>query len=392
MGRRRELVRDWWLPVALGALSVLELLSSASPLGLHGLMLAVLLLICVVLAWRRHRPALVAITAAGFTLFLVVGLQPDPSAQPPLVPFVAMIAALFSLGVHADRRTFLVGAAATAALLGSLEALQVLAGRALGDVVPSLLFWTVAAGTGRVVHLTRRETESERDRARRAEAERDLHAREAADAERTRIARELHDVVAHSLSVIVIQASVEARLLDGSEDSTGRTLRSIETTGRDALVELRRLLGLLRSEGDDRVPLQPLPSLTFLSEDDGLLADVRRAGHEVTLEVRGEAFCIPSGVDLSAYRVVQEALTNVVKHSPGAPVHVEVVHGMEDVRVRVANGPGSPGLGRELGEGGHGIAGMRERVKLYGGDLTASPSSDGGWTVQARFPTAKDRV
>ena len=390
MGKPFELARDWWLPVGLAVLGVAEVVDAyaAEEPARRVAMVAVLVPMSLVLGLRRRHPAAVVVAASLLTLVLVLAVQADLAAQPPLTPFLVLVAALFALGVHADRRTFTTGAAAGAALLGGLEVTQLAAGRDPGDVVPSVLFWVAAAVVGRLVHLSRSEAETARDRARRAEDERDL----AVAAERSRIARELHDVVAHSLSVIVIQASVEARTLGDRDDSTARTLRSVERTGREALVELRRLLGLLRADGDGVVPLQPLPSLASVAEDGGMLDDVRRAGHPVRLEVRGEPRDLPAGVELSAYRIVQEALTNVVRHAPGSPVRVVVDHEHDDVRVEVHNGAGRPGSGVDLGSGGHGLSGMRERVRVYDGDLDAGPDGNGGWVVRARFPVAVERV
>lgn len=386
MGKRLELARDWGLPLGLAALAIAEVVDAyaAEEAWRRVAMVVVTTPMALVLGVRRRRPVATLVVACVLTLVLVLGVQTDPAAQPPLTPFLVLVAALFALGVHAERRAFTVGAATAAGLLGGLEVVQVVAGRGAGDVVPSVVFWVAAAVIGRLVHLSHSDAAAARERARRAENERDV----AAAAERSRIARELHDVVAHSLSVIVIQASVEARTLGDRDDSAARTLRSIESTGRDALVELRRLLGLLRTPGEGDSPLQPLPSLASLEEGTGMLEDVRQAGHEVTLEVRGVPHDVPAGVELSAYRVVQEALTNAVKHAPAAPVRAVVDHEHGDVRVEVHNGPGRAGEGTALDSGGHGLTGMQERVRLYDGELTAGPDDSGGWVVRARFPVA----
>lgn len=386
MGTLTAALGTWWLPAGLALLSLLEVhdVYADEPALRRAATTAALLLAALALSRRQSAPAQVAVGAAGLVLVVVL-VQPDLSAQPLFSPFLVMVAAMFALGMHADRRTFVLGAAATTAVLVLLEAVQVLAGRAPSDVVPSLLFWAVAAGAGRLVHLSRLQARAERERAERATL-----------SERSRIARELHDVVAHSLSVMVIQASVEARLLGDRDDSTARTLRAIETAGREALVELRRLLGLLRTDEDGAVPLRPLPSLSSL-EDAAMLDDVRRAGHDVVVKVTGTPRAVPTGADLSAYRIVQEALTNVVKHAPGSGVRVLVQHDDDAVRVEVGNGPGpcphqQAGGGHELGGAGHGIVNMAERVRLYDGELTAGPDGSGGWVVRARFPTAMGRL
>jgi signal transduction histidine kinase len=382
MGKLVPRLVRWWLPAGLAALSAIEVheVYAGEPVLRRAATAGLLLLAALALSRRRRLPAHVAAGCAVLVLGVVL-LQPDLSAQPLFSLFVVMVAAMFSLGAHADRRTFVLGAAAAAAALASLEGVQVVAGRPPSEVVPSLLFWSVAAGAGRLVHLSSLEARVERERAEQATI-----------AERSRIARELHDVVAHSLSVMVIQASVEARTLGERDDSAARTLRAIESTGRDALVELRRLLGLLRTPGEGDGPRRPLPSLASVAEEGGMLDDVRQAGHDVTLEVRGAPRDLPAGVELSAYRVVQEALTNAVKHAPGSPVRVVVDHEHEDLRVEVRNGAGRPEAGPALDSGGHGLPGMQERVRLYDGELTAGSDGAGEWVVRARFPVAVERV
>lgn len=390
MTTRLRLLRDVGTPLALAAVAVGEVTSTygAEPRSARAPMLLVLAAMCVALAWRRHRPATVAVVVCALTAGLVLTLQPDLAAQPPIAPFLAVVMALFALGAHTDNRTLWPAAAACATVLVALEAVLVLAGRSAGDVVPSLLFWSAACVVGRLLHLSRREAAVERQRAHLAEEERDLHIQQAAAAERSRIARELHDVVAHSLSVIVIQSSVEARLLQGRDDSTAQKLHAIERTGRGALVELRRLLGLLRTDEDPATLLQPLPSLR---EVDAVLDALRRAGHDVTLEVHGDAQDVPAGIDVSAYRIVQEAVTNVLKHAPGSPVRVVVDYRADAVAVEVENDR-SVAPPAELDGSGLGLVGMRERVRVYDGSLHAEACSGGGFRVRATIPSALEQA
>jgi signal transduction histidine kinase len=215
------------------------------------------------------------------------------------------------------------------------------------------------------------------DRAARLERDQEAKARSAVTDERARIARELHDVIAHSLSVIVIQAAAERRVLGEEHAATKEVLGSIEHTGRQALVELRRLLGVIR-KSDDRPALRPQPTLEHLDE---LLEQVREAGLTVQLQTQGERVPLPPGVDLSAYRIVQEALTNVLKHADASHAEVLVCYHPSELDLEVID----DGHGPTDGPGGHGLVGMRERVALYGGILEAGRRDGGGYRLHARL-------
>jgi len=204
-------------------------------------------------------------------------------------------------------------------------------------------------------------------------------ARRAAADERGRLAREVHDVVAHSLSVIVVQAGAGRRAADGVPDEVREVLASIERTGREALGDIRRLLGVLRPGGDDgRAPQPGLAALPALVER------FRALGLAVAIEADGGPD-VPATIDLSAYRIVQEALTNCLRHARGAAVRVAVRREAGAVLVEVGNGPGGVDGGGPAG-GGHGLDGMRERAAVYGGELEAGPLPGGGWRVRARLP------
>jgi signal transduction histidine kinase len=202
--------------------------------------------------------------------------------------------------------------------------------------------------------------------------------------ERARIARELHDVVAHAISVIVLQARGGRSLLDSEPQETRGALDTIEHTGQQALVEMRRLVGLLRAS-DERLALAPQPNLSQLP----LLVDrVRAAGLPVELSIEGSPVALPPGVDLSAYRIVQEALTNALKHAGPARARVRLAYSPEALDVEVADdGAGAT----DDDDGGHGLVGMRERVTIYGGDLDAGPQPDGGYAVRVRLPYTSAR-
>jgi signal transduction histidine kinase len=220
------------------------------------------------------------------------------------------------------------------------------------------------------------------DRERRlalAERERDIAAREAVVEERARIARELHDAIAHNVSMMVVQAGAERRTL-AEASPTREVLETVEQIGRSALTEMRRLVGMLRS--DDAEPLAPQPGLRDLPT---LVTQVREAGLPVDLELDGDPRDLPVGLELSAYRIVQEALTNALKHA-GADAHatVTVSYGADSLSLEVTDdGTGSPVA---VGGGGHGLVGMRERVALYGGRFEAARRSGGGFTVRVLLP------
>lgn len=376
----------WGLPLALAVLTVVDGAANGAagfPEPVVGAV-ALLVLAALVLSWRRERPVTTAVTASGLVTAYLVLLHGDLATQPALEPFLVMVVAFFSLGLHAGRDTLPLGLAAAGLPLLAVEMTAVAAGRPVGEVLPTLLFWGAAVVLGRLLHRRTTEATAAQELAvsERLRAENALRqAEEAAAAERSRIARELHDVVAHSLSVVVLHAGVERRLMADADSSTGRALATIEDTARTALAELRHLLGLLQQ--DDETPLAPLPSL---GEIDGLVETLRSSGHQVRIDVTGDASGLPAGIDLSAYRIVQEAVTNTLRHAPGSAVAVRVAHEPDAVRLEVVNAPGptvptTGGLGS-----GRGLVGMRERVRLYGGDLAAGPTEDGGFRVHARLP------
>ena len=217
------------------------------------------------------------------------------------------------------------------------------------------------------------------------EHEQEARAKQAVAEERTRIARELHDVVAHSVSVMVVQAGAERRSLGDDRPATREALEAIEQTGRQALTEMRRLLGMLRKD-DDELALAPQPSMEHLEL---LVSQVREAGMPVELEVEGEPEPLPAGVDLSAYRIVQEALTNALKHAGPARALVRVRYRRDELELEILDdGPG-PAADATNGAGGHGLIGMRERVSMFGGDLAAGERSGGGYSVHARLPLGR---
>jgi signal transduction histidine kinase len=388
MSIARERARDIAPAAALASLTALDVATSPGdfgrPVGLSALLLLSLPLLLVA---RRRRPGLVAVLSAALLLGYVIGVQADPGRQPPLEPFLALLLALFALGAKATTRELTWYAPSAAGLLLVEETAGLMAGRAPGNVIPAVTLWALAFTTGRLLYRRHTEVLAARARADLAEVERDERARVAAVTERTRIARELHDVVAHNLSVIVIQAAAEARSVGGA---TGETLRTIERTGRETLAELRDLLGLLRTEHDQAALWAPPPSLRQLED---LIRQLRAAGLRIDVHVDGDVAALPAGVDLSAYRITQEALTNVLKHAPGASVRVHLQAMPDRFVVAVTDeGAADHGAHRCAGGGGQGMVGMRERVALYGGTLAAGPRSEGGFAVRAELPLGREQM
>jgi signal transduction histidine kinase len=306
------------------------------------------------LHWRRKRPELVmaVVLASGFAFQLIV-----PEVVIP-------IAGLFAIGSLAAARPPRVSLVGLAALLG-LTAMNFFT----TTVEDTVFTMGLAGGSWALGEAARNRRQAIREGARRAAGE-----------EQARIARELHDVIAHSVSVIVVQASAADDVFDSRPDQARAALRSIEQAGRDALRELRTLLAG-ESPGDPD-PTHPQPGLARLDE---LAEPLRLAGLDVVVRRDGEAAKLPAGVDLSAYRIVQEALTNTLRHARATRAEVTVRYGDRALELEVRDdGRGSPGA--DLNGAGQGIVGMRERAALLGGTLEAGPLPAGGYRVHAHLP------
>ena len=330
------------------------------------------------LALRRRAPGAVLVAVWLATVaYLVLGYPPNTPV------FVGAIAATYAVAAYGPGRTPLAGAVFVAGALAALAIAGAAAEAdwALVDFAASALAFLTAWVLGDRVRTRRAYTAALEDRAVRLEREREAEAKAAVLDERSRMARELHDVVAHGVSVIVVQATAARRVLPNDVAAAQEALASIEATGRTALSELRTLLGALRTE-DELGSLRPQPDLNALAE---LVERTRVAGLPVELRIAGERRPLSPGVDVSAYRIVQEGLTNVLKHAPGARATVVVGYDEDGLRVEVSDdGPGAPIESRD--GAGHGLMGMRERVILLGGDLTAGPLPGGGFAVRAFFP------
>jgi signal transduction histidine kinase len=323
-------------------------------------------LITAPIAVRRRYPTLVGTAVPVLGAFqYAFGRDPQIVSEP-----VAIFCALYALALWTPPRRFAVGLAlvVTADLAASVGP--------NGNLHSAVPFTVVTAV---VMLLVRRVIGDRERRAQIAERERDVAAREAVVEERARIARELHDVIAHHVSMIVIQAGAERRVLGDANASTHEVLQTIEQIGRSALTEMRRLLGMLR--GDANEPLTPQPGLADVPL---LVGQLREAGLHVALQVDGERRGLPVGIELSAYRIVQEALTNALKHAGDARTTVHVRYGPDSLELEIADD--GAGNGDRASGGGHGLVGMRERVALYGGRLDAGRRPGGGFAVHVYLP------
>jgi signal transduction histidine kinase len=343
------------------------------------------------ITWRRQYPLEVFIIsgAAMFAAMNTGHLSP--------VSAIGALIALYTVSSLCDRR-WSIGAGIASWLVVMSAALvrdRPVAGSLQALMAPLALIaatWLI----GDNLRVRRAYVAQLEERAERLETEREAETRRAAEGERARIARELHDVVAHHVSVIAVQAGAARMVAESSSTSSGapqstsdNMLASIEVTARQALAELRRALGVLR-KGQDRPDHTPQPGLGQL---DSLIDQVRVAGTPVEMTVSGQVpEALPPGVNLSAYRIIQEALTNVLKHGGGAPTRVAMRFGADGLDLSVTDSgssilpPPSGGGTHQPELGGHGIIGMRERVAMFGGDLQAGPLPGGGYEVRAHIP------
>ncbi len=336
-------------------------------------------------ARRRHAMAVCAVVEAAEAVFLVTGPLITPGAG------LGLAVALYTLASRAERHASL----RIAGLSAGVNALVLLVGIALGrpDSVIQLFGMTaVVAGSwsaGENVRTRRAYLAQLEERARRLEAEREEDARRAVQEERARIARELHDVVAHHVSAIAVQAGVAAAIAERQPERAREALTFIQDTSRQALAEMRALLTVLRGDEEIGAERAPQPSLTQVAH---LVGQSRAAGLSVTLEVEGAVRPLPEALDLSAYRIVQEALTNSLKHAGRSQARVWVHYAPDALELEVSDTghgaePNAVASPVAAGDGaGRGLIGMRERVALFGGELVAGPAPDQGFRVRARLP------
>jgi signal transduction histidine kinase len=327
------------------------------------------------LLFRRRWPVTVPVLV---WLVAIVEVNEIPHATDnTIVFFLAAWFAVWSSAANTDART----AVALLLLAYGATGAAVMAYRHIGwsgwlwfNAVGTLVWFAGLSLRRRTEHAARLE-----ERAVLLEHRREQEARRAVTEERARIARELHDVVAHSVSVMTVQAGAVRRVLRPEQEREREALETVERTGREALAEMRRLLGVLR-ETEDEAALEPQPGLDQIER---LLERARTAGLPVELAVEGDRRPLAPGVDLNAYRVVQEALTNALKHSQGATAAVRLRWSPDALELEVAN-DGVPVLSGD--GGGHGLVGMRERVNVCGGRFEAGPRPEGGFLVRATLP------
>ncbi|MGY1885187.1 sensor histidine kinase [Blastococcus sp. SYSU DS0753] len=372
-------VRDGVLAVGLTVAGQVELLAADELGGPRGLQHVAFAVMTASLVARRARPVGAAVVgAAGLAFQTVLG------EAPAVAGFVAVLVLTYSVAQYADRRRD-----AVLGLLAVLAAVQVypfvadrpvnaadeVANMAIPVVVwvfarlaRERLDWAVAA---------EREAVAARERERRQEAER----AGALAAERRRIAREMHDVVGHGVTLMLLHAEAAQASLGAREPATARALDVVLASGRTALDDLHRMLRVLR-EHPEEGPADPLPGSIAAIEE--LVVAARAAGRDVEMTADGAVPPLPAAVEATAYRIVQESLTNALRHAPGAPISVVLEFAAEALTVEVSDdGPG----GGDPGRAGHGLLGLRERVALFDGCLTAGPRADGtGWTIRAVLP------
>ena len=383
--RRHPLLADVTLAAALAALAAITGVALVAPRAQvqappTPVVVAWAVALAAPLVLRRRWPlAVLAVTTLHFTRYWAVGQLNE------IASWVILGVAVYSAAAYANRRRrarwvcgacllWLIGSGVVlSARAGPIGAVEV-AAIAMFDALPFLLAWPLGA----MMRRLREYRAALEEQNRLLDQEREVNARRAVLEERVRIARELHDVVAHHVSVMGIQAGVARRLFDRDPDEAVAAIGSVETASRQAIADLQQLVGVLRrqEEGDD---LAPQPSLRRLPE---LVEQMRRAGLPVELTTSGQPRRLPAGVELSAYRIIQEALTNTLKHAGPAHAGVTVRYGDASVEVEVVDDGQGPPSGRPR-TGSKGLVGMRERVSLYGGRLDAGPRPGGGFRVHA---------
>ncbi|WP_329376470.1 histidine kinase [Streptomyces sp. NBC_01351] len=327
---------------------------------------------------RRHPLAVMVSTGLWVGTYFTLGYY-------HVVAVCGMFTALYTVASLRPRRLSLRCAAATLAVLLWGTRLAEPGGGAISAAfvtVATVVCWVAGDGSRRLRDLTRRLRLEQEEKARRAVME-----------ERIQIARELHDVIAHHVSVISVQTGLASYVFSSDPPTARRALGTVGDSAREALAEMRRMLVVLREEGPDSDPEGTRGEVQGLGRLDELVKRVGAAGVPVDVRVTGAAYELPPGIDLCAYRVVQEALTNVIKHAPQAPTTVRVHYGADEVRVRVKDAgsgrtpaPAPAGPGRRTGQG---LIGMRERATIYHGTVTAAAAPEGGFEVSLRVPVPR---
>jgi signal transduction histidine kinase len=335
------------------------------------------LAMAIALLWRRRAPlAVVTVVAVLQVIEAVAGVP----LQQPVVPLLASVIAVYALMTAAPAWQAATGAAIMLAAVGIETVVQ---DKGFANFAFALVFLVGAVIVGRTVHSRTQHVVELADRAQALERQQSLAAQLAVQEERTRIARELHDIIAHTVSVMVVQAGAAEQMVGRDPDRALSAMQAVQTTGREALGEMARLLGMLREDGGE-IGLAPAPGLADLTT---LVDGARRSGIDVHLQLDGYPRQLPPGPELSIYRIVQEALTNIRKHAGRSRAAVRVTCSDTAIVAEIDNdGAGEPLADPTVPGAGHGLIGMRERVALYGGTLVAGPSAAGGFQVRADIP------
>jgi signal transduction histidine kinase len=331
------------------------------------------------IAWRSRRPLLAAAIVLVANGACIYAAAPDQAA---FQPFVALVLVAYSVGSRAEGRRALWVPPVLAIGAIPIFVAAVLHGQQAGNALPSYVWLIAAWVVGRTVRSWRMKTVALEVANRELAEQREVLAQAAVTVERGRIARELHDVIAHNVSMMVVQAGAAARILDGEHAQVRDSLDVIAATGRQTVDEMRTFLGVLRTE-DGQSARTPQPGLADL---DRLTASVREAGLPVAVRIEGRPCVLPQTLDLSAFRIVQESLTNALKHAGPAEAQVFVRYTDAAVELEIVDN-GTPRVGSPTSSQGHGLVGMRERATVFGGELEAARNTDGrGFRVHARLP------
>jgi signal transduction histidine kinase len=382
--RVRAFAREYWFDLLIAALAIgamLEVIATrdSTQTSLWFALPALAIAVLPIFARRRFPfggPLTYFVLAAGISL-IDWQLIPDREAF-----FVIGLAVAFLLGNLRNAWQAGIGLLVVVSSLAFI--LYEIPGHTTSELVFIPLDFVVAWVAGFALRERSEQAEAAEVRAAVAERERDAAARIAVAEERARIARELHDIVAHAVSTMVLQVGAVRHKLPDALAEDRDALQGVERTGRTALAEMRRLLGAMRSDGDE-AELVPQPGLDGL---DSLVEQIGRAGLPVELHVDGERVELPRAIELSAYRIVQEGLTNALKHAQATRADVTVRYRPDEVQLEVRDN----GVGSSTTDGlGHGLVGIRERVKIYGGEMTAGAANGGGFVLATRLPVAGDR-
>jgi signal transduction histidine kinase len=382
----RDFAREYWFELLIGGLLVAAMLElvlqydspGAPPTSIGWAIPAVALLVGPLFFRRRYpfgAPAAYWILATALSFI-----------DGALIPFMTSLfpvgmASAFLLGYQRDNNRAWAGLAIV--LAGITTVVYNIPGVATAEIFVIPIDFGISWAAGYALRERAQKAEAAETRAMRAERERDAAARLAVAEERARIARELHDVVAHAVSVMVLQVGAVRHKLPEAQADDREALRGVERAGRTALTEMRRLLAAMRRDGED-VEFTPQPGLDSL---EALVEDVGRAGLPVELHIDGRPVPLPRGVDLSAYRIVQEGLTNALKHARASAADVTVRYGLEELEIEVRD----DGVGSSTTDGlGHGLVGVRERVKIYGGEMSAETTTEGGFVLTTRLPLGEE--